>query len=80
MVAISSVSFGPRISARVRIFYLFNLAEDGASKNATPVSARAVHTLFCTPNTDDWTGGVTRRQPPDLEFLSANRRAQILTT
>jgi hypothetical protein len=50
------------------------------SKIATPVSAVEGHTVFCTPNTDDWTGGVTRPQPPGLEFLSANRLAQILTT
>jgi hypothetical protein len=50
------------------------------SKIATPVSAVEGHTVFCTPNTDDWTGGVTRPQSPGLEFLSANRLAQILTT
>ena len=52
----------------------------GASKNATPLFPRQAHTVFRTPNTDDWTGGVARPQPPAFGFLSANRRAQILTT
>ena len=43
------------------------------SEIATPVSAVEGHTVFCTPNTDDWTGGVARPQPPDLEFFSAYR-------
>jgi len=33
------------------------------SKIATPDFATEVHTVFCTPSTDDWTGGVTRLQP-----------------
>jgi hypothetical protein len=57
---------------------LFNLAES-ISKIATPVSAVEGHTVFCTPDTDDWTGGVIRLKPSDLD-LSANRLAQILTT
>jgi hypothetical protein len=79
------------ISARLRVFYLFNLAEDPkradprfirvirVSKIATPVSAVGVHTVFCTPSTDDWTGGITRLQPLTW-ILYTNRPAQILTT
>jgi len=36
------------------------------SKIATPVSAFEGHTVFCTPNTDDRTGGFTRPPPRDL--------------
>jgi len=89
MLAITSVYFGignfSTSSSRLlvqscgRWNALSDLAHR-ASKNATPVSLAEGHTVFCTPNTDDWTGGVARPQPPDLEFLSANRPAQILTT
>jgi hypothetical protein len=44
------------------------------SKIATPVFTPEAHTVFCTPDTDDWTGGVTRLEPSDFGSLRQSSR------
>jgi hypothetical protein len=79
MLAFFSVSFGVKDFSTQENFLLVQSCGRCTSKIATQVFAAEAHTVFCTPNTDDRTGGVARLSPPDLQFL-AHRPAQILTT